>query len=62
MKNAKKWCDGSTSWNCCFSRDSKILVKKNDQCLEKSIYEIKKDDLNIQKNMMMNLNFMNLNV
>lgn len=45
MINAKKWCDNSTSWNCCFSRDSKILVKENDQCLEKSIYEIKKDDL-----------------
>ena len=45
MVNGKKYCDHSNSWNCCFSRDTKILVKENNQCIEKSIYEIKNDDL-----------------
>ena len=45
MVNGKKHCDNSTSWNCCFSRDTKILVKENNKLIEKSIYEIKNDDL-----------------
>ena len=70
MKDQKKYCDGSTSWNCCFAKDTKIIVNENNKIVEKNISDIKKDDLerkslqklNIQKNMMMNLNFMNLNV
>ncbi len=45
MINEKKYCDDASSWNCCFSRDTKILVKENNKLIEKSIYEIKNDDL-----------------
>ena len=45
MQNLKKYCDGSTSWNCCFSRDTKIMINENNKIIEKKIYEIKKDDL-----------------
>ena len=60
MQNLKKYCNNSTSWNCCFSRDTKIMVNENNKIIEKKIYEIKKDDLILT--LMKNLNFMNLNV
>ena len=76
MKIHKRYCDNSVSWNCCFSQKTKVVIKEKNDILEKSINEIKKDDLiltyvngeknllklNIRKNMMMNLSFMNLNV
>ena len=45
MINEKKICDNACSWNCCFSRDTKILVKEENICSEKSIYEVKNGDL-----------------
>ena len=45
MKSQKKYCDGSTSWNCCFARDTQITVKENNNIVKKSIFEVKKGDL-----------------
>ena len=45
MKKQKKHCDHSVSFNCCFSRDTKITVKEDNNIVKKYIFEIKKDDL-----------------
>ena len=45
MKIQKRYCDGSTSWNCCFSQKTKVVIKEKNDIIEKSINEIKKDDL-----------------
>lgn len=46
MMNNPHLCDHRRfSWNCCFSKDTKITVKKNENIINKKISEIKKDDL-----------------
>ena len=46
MMNNPHLCDNRRfSWNCCFSRNTKIIVSENNKIIEKNIYEIKKDDL-----------------
>lgn len=37
-------CDKCISWNCCFSKDTIITVKKNNEVLKKVISEIKIGD------------------
>ena len=45
MKNYKNTCDNvGFSWNCCFSKETKITVKENGNIINKNISEIKKDD------------------
>lgn len=46
MLNNPHLCDNRRwSWNCCFSRNTKIIVNENNNISQKNIYEIKKDDL-----------------
>jgi len=46
IRNNPHLCDNRRfSWNCCFSRNTKIIVNENNKIIEKNIYEIKKDDL-----------------
>ena len=46
IRNNPHLCDNRRwSWNCCFSRDTKIIVNENNNISQKNIYEIKKDDL-----------------
>ena len=46
MMNNPHLCDNRHfSWNCCFSKDTKIIVKENENIISKKISEIKKDDL-----------------
>ena len=44
MKMQKRYCDHSISINCCFSKNTKVIVKEKNDIIEKSINEIKKDD------------------
>ena len=46
IRNNPHLCDNRRfSWNCCFSKDTKIIVKENENIISKKISEIKKDDL-----------------
>jgi hypothetical protein len=46
IRNNPHLCDNRRwSWNCCFSRDTKITVKEDNNIVKKYIFEIKKDDL-----------------
>ena len=46
IRNNPHLCDNRRfSWNCCFSRNTKIIVNENNNVLEKNINEIKRDDL-----------------
>ena len=46
MANNPHLCDNRRfSWNCCFSKDTKITIKENGNIINKKISEIKKDDL-----------------
>jgi hypothetical protein len=46
IRNNPHLCDNRRwSWNCCFSRNTKIIVNENNNISQKNIYEIKKDDL-----------------
>ena len=42
MQNLKKYCDNSTSWNCCFSKDTRIMVNENNKIIEKKYMRLKK--------------------
>ena len=45
MANNPHLCDNRRfSWNCCFSKDTKIKVKENGNIISRKISEIKKDD------------------
>ena len=46
IRNNPHLCDSRRfSWNCCFSKNTKIIVNENGNISQKNIYEIKKDDL-----------------
>ena len=46
IRNNPHLCDNKRySWNCCFAKDTKIIVNENNKIVEKNISDIKKDDL-----------------
>lgn len=46
IRNNPHLCDNRRfSWNCCFSQKTKVVIKEKNDIIEKSINEIKKDDL-----------------
>ena len=38
------FCNRKFSWNCCFARDTKLIVKENGKIIKKNIQDIEKDD------------------
>ena len=39
-------CNNVTfSWNCCFAKNTKLIVKKNEETYKKNIQDIENDDM-----------------